>query len=193
MQARRPVNAVRFAMTDARRIAARSRLIFALDVPTASEATVWIDRLGDSVSFYKLGMELLTSGDYFRVLELLAELANLDPAPESVPINTLVPIEGTPMAQAEKVDGIDFVRAIATARIMMPRALVRLSAGRTAMSDELQALCFLAGANSIFYGDKLLTTANPDENHDRQLFDKLGINTVSSQNPEKICTRAACG
>jgi biotin synthase len=92
----------------------------------------------------------------------------------------LVQIEGTPLHGVEKLDTLDFVRTIAVARMLMPESWVRLSAGRTEMSDEMQALCFFAGANSIFYGDKLLTTTNPDENHDRILFDKLGINPVDS-------------
>ncbi|MBO9494680.1 biotin synthase BioB [Thalassotalea sp. G20_0] len=107
---------------------------------------------------------------------MLVQLANMPKHPESVPINMLVKVAGTPLADAEAVDGIDFVRTIAVAKIMMPASNVRLSAGREQMSDELQALAFLAGANSIFLGDKLLTTANPDANKDRQLFAKLGIN-----------------
>jgi biotin synthase len=110
-------------------------------------------------------------------VSLLQQLANLPKHPESVPINMLVQIEGTPLYGAEKLDALDFVRTIAVARILMPCSWVRLSAGRSEMSDEMQALCFFAGANSIFYGDKLLTTSNPDENQDRMLFDKLGINT----------------
>jgi len=109
---------------------------------------------------------------------LLQQLANLPTHPESVPINMLVQIEGTPLHGTENIDALDFVRTIAVARILMPASWVRLSAGRTAMSDEMQALCFFAGANSIFYGDKLLTTTNPDEHKDRMLFDKLGINTT---------------
>jgi biotin synthase len=92
-----------------------------------------------------------------------------------VPINLLVQVENTPLYGTEELDPIEFVRCIAVARIMMPASVVRLSAGRTAMSEELQALCFLAGANSIFYGDTLLTTPNPEENSDMDLFDKLGI------------------
>jgi biotin synthase len=110
-------------------------------------------------------------------VSLLQQLANLPKHPESVPINMLVQIEGTPLHGTEKLDALDFVRTIAVARILMPRSWVRLSAGRSDMSEEMQALCFFAGANSIFYGDKLLTTSNPDENQDRILFDKLGINT----------------
>jgi biotin synthase len=106
---------------------------------------------------------------------LLQQLANLPEHPQSVPINLLVQVENTPLYGSDELDPIDFVRTIAVARIMMPTSVVRLSAGRTAMSEELQALCFLAGANSIFYGDTLLTTPNPDENVDQDLFHKLGI------------------
>ncbi|MAT64526.1 MAG: biotin synthase BioB [Gammaproteobacteria bacterium] len=109
---------------------------------------------------------------------LLQELANLPRHPESVPINLLVKVEGTPLAEVEELDPFDFVRNIAVARILMPKSHVRLSAGREAMSDELQALCFLAGANSIFYGEKLLTTGNPDADHDRRLFERLGLRPV---------------
>jgi len=106
---------------------------------------------------------------------LLAQLANMEPYPESVPINSLVQVEGTPLHGQEKVDILDFVRMIAAARITMPKAFVRLSAGRTQMTDEGQALCFLAGANSIFYGDKLLTTGNPEADRDRALLDRIGM------------------
>lgn len=109
---------------------------------------------------------------------LIAQLANLSPAPESVPINNLVAVPGTPMAGAKSVDGIEFVRTIAAARITMPTSYVRLSAGRREMSEELQALCYLAGANSIFYGDQLLTTGNPDTGRDDALFAKLGLKGV---------------
>ena len=106
---------------------------------------------------------------------LIAELANLDPYPESVPINNLVRVEGTPLANQEPLDPFEFVRTIAVARITMPKARVRLSAGRQQMGDAIQALCFLAGANSIFYGDKLLTTGNPDTDADVQLLARLGM------------------
>ncbi len=106
---------------------------------------------------------------------LIATLANLPVPPESVPINALVAVEGTPLANAAPIDAIDFVRVVAAARITMPKSYVRLSAGREAMSDEAQALCFLAGANSIFHGEKLLTTKNATVNHDEALFAKLGI------------------
>ncbi len=106
---------------------------------------------------------------------LIAQLAALDPQPESVPINMLVRVQGTPLEEASSLDPLEFVRTIAVARICLPKSHVRLSAGREAMSDELQALCFFAGANSIFYGDKLLTTGNPEADRDRALFERLGI------------------
>jgi biotin synthase len=106
---------------------------------------------------------------------LIAQLANMDTPPESVPINLLTQVEGTPLCGTEALDEIEFVRTIAAARITMPESHVRLSAGRSQMSDAMQALCFIAGANSIFYGEKLLTTGNPDTEADQRLFDKLGI------------------
>ena len=109
---------------------------------------------------------------------LVAELANMTPPPDSVPINNLVAIEGTPLADVEGIDPLDFVRTIAVARITMPKSYVRLSAGRQQMSDEMQALCFLAGANSIFYGERLLTTDNPDAGGDETLFARLGIKAI---------------
>jgi biotin synthase len=110
---------------------------------------------------------------------LIAQLAGLDPHPESVPINNLVQVQGTPLYGTEPLDPLEFVRTIAVARITMPSSYVRLSAGRQQMSEAVQALCFLAGANSIFYGDKLLTTGNPDVERDRALMDKLGISAQS--------------
>ena len=109
---------------------------------------------------------------------LIVQLANLPQPPESVPINNLVPIPGTPMAENERLDPFEFVRTVAAARIAMPKSWVRLSAGRQEMSDELQTLCFLAGANSMFYGDHLLTTGNPDVDHDDELFARLGVKAV---------------
>jgi biotin synthase len=106
---------------------------------------------------------------------LIAELANMEPPPESVPINHLVQVAGTPLAGLPPLDPFEFVRTIAAARITMPASMVRLSAGRQQMNDAVQALCFLAGANSIFYGDKLLTTGNPDVQADRSLLDRLGM------------------
>jgi len=116
---------------------------------------------------------------------LLQQLANLPRHPESVPINNLVQVEGTPLHGTEKLDSMEFVRSIAIARILMPESMVRLSAGRTEMTDEMQALCFFAGANSIFYGEKLLTTDNPGTDHDRQLFNSLGINRETELNARK--------
>jgi biotin synthase len=121
--------------------------------------------------------------------KLLLTLANLPEHPESVPINQLVQVPGTPLQGAAPVDPFDFVRTIAVARILMPRSHVRLSAGRTEMSDELQALCFMAGANSIFYGEKLLTTGNPDVERDQKLFARLGLKAESA--PETASTTHA--
>ena len=111
-------------------------------------------------------------------VDMLVTLANLAEPPESVPINMLIPIAGTPLAEAAPIAPIEFVRIVALARLMMPTSYVRLSAGRSAMSDEMQALCFFAGANSIFVGDTLLTTANPEDEADRKLFDRLGLRPV---------------
>jgi biotin synthase len=111
---------------------------------------------------------------------LLEALARLPKHPQSVPINQLVKVPGTPLDGVDEIDPLEFVRTIAVARIVLPASRVRLSAGREAMSDELQALCFLAGANSIFYGEKLLTTGNPDSAADRQLFERLGINRAAT-------------
>ena len=110
---------------------------------------------------------------------LVHQLANLEPSyPDSVPINNLVQVEGTPLAGTDTLDPLEFVRTIAVARITMPTARVRLSAGRQELGEAVQALCFMAGANSIFYGDKLLTTGNPDWERDQQLFAKLGLTTA---------------
>jgi len=108
-------------------------------------------------------------------VSLMQQLAGQKPHPESVPVNLLVRVEGTPLAEQADLDAFEFVRTIAVARILMPQSHVRLSAGREQMNDELQALCFLAGANSIFYGEKLLTTPNPEADQDRQLFERLGL------------------
>ncbi|HFD4042638.1 TPA: biotin synthase BioB [Vibrio parahaemolyticus] len=118
---------------------------------------------------------------------LLVELANLPTPPESVPINMLVKVKGTPLETVDDVDPFDFIRLIAIARIMMPQSAVRLSAGRENMNEQMQALCFMAGANSVFYGCKLLTTPNPSEDKDMMLFKKLGINSQEvSQKPDEI-------
>lgn len=117
---------------------------------------------------------------------MFIQLANMNPHPESVPVNMLVKVEGTPFAENEDLDPIDFIRAIAVARIMMPTSHVRLSAGREDMSEEMQAMAFFAGANSIFYGEKLLTTANPEANRDKALFKKLGIEPEQRGSDEPI-------
>ena len=110
-------------------------------------------------------------------VNFLWQLTQLDPPPESVPINRLIPIAGTPLANTEIIDHFEFIRTIAIARLLLPQSIIRLSAGRDTMSDEMQAWCFMAGANSIFYGDVLLTAANPSENRDWTLLTKLGMNT----------------
>lgn len=122
---------------------------------------------------------------------MLLQLASLDPPPESVPINNLVKIPGTPLAEVENIDSFDFIRTIAVARILMPGSYVRLSAGREEMNDEMQALCFMAGANSLFYGDQLLTTGNATVDHDRQLFDRLGINANQEKLRQTTCSPEA--
>jgi len=114
---------------------------------------------------------------------LIVQLANLDPQPESVPINMLVQVEGTPLYGIDALDPLEFVRTIAVARITLPRSFVRLSAGRQEMGEAIQALCFLAGANSIFYGDKLLTTGNPEATRDMALLEKLGMRPMGEDGP----------
>lgn len=109
---------------------------------------------------------------------LFQQLANQAHHPESVPINMLVRVSGTPLEKGDDIDALEFIRSVAIARVMMPKSYVRLSAGREKMSDEMQAMCFFAGANSIFYGEKLLTTPNPDTNHDMRLFETLGIKAI---------------
>jgi biotin synthase len=147
------------------------------------------DRLDTLERVRKAGMHVCSGGivgmgeNLTQRAGLIAQLANLEPYPESVPINNLVKVEGTPLAQTEELDPLDFVRTIAVARIAMPAAFVRLSAGRQQMSDAIQALCFLAGANSIFYGEQLLTTGNPEAERDRALLDKLGMYPLA----EKHC------
>ena len=139
------------------------------------------DRLDTLANVRDAGMKICSGGilgmgeEAQDRIDMLVTLANLPEPPESVPINMLIPIEGTPLADAKPIDPLDFVRTIALARIMMPQSHVRLSAGRTEMSDETQALCFLAGANSIFSGDTLLTTDNPEDDVDAVLFRKLGL------------------
>ncbi|MGH8539300.1 MAG: biotin synthase BioB, partial [Stenotrophobium sp.] len=141
------------------------------------------DRLDTLASVRKAGVKVCCGGivgmgeqEQDRA-ELLRTLANLPAHPESVPINNLVQVAGTPLKGVEELNPIEFVRSIAVARILMQKSRVRLSAGRTEMSDEMQALCFFAGASSIFYGDKLLTTGNPQNEKDRALLTRLGIKT----------------
>jgi len=145
------------------------------------------DRLDTLERVRKAGMHVCSGGivgmgeSLTQRAGLIAQLANMEPYPESVPINNLVKVEGTPLSQSEDIDPLDFVRTIAVARITMPKARVRLSAGRQQMSDAIQALCFLAGANSIFYGEQLLTTGNPEIERDRTLLDKLGMYPFAEQ------------
>ncbi|ADE12814.1 biotin synthase BioB [Sideroxydans lithotrophicus] len=146
------------------------------------------DRIDTLERVRKAGMHVCSGGiigmgeSLTQRAGLIAQLANMDPYPESVPINNLVKVEGTPLADTEDLDPLDFVRTIAVARITMPEAFVRLSAGRGEMSDAVQALCFLAGANSIFYGDQLLTTGNPEVERDRVLMGKLGMYPLADKN-----------
>ena len=139
------------------------------------------DRLDTLERVRRAGMSLCSGGivgmgeSVTQRAGLIAQLANMNPYPESVPINNLVRVAGTPLAETEALDPLDFVRTIAAARIAMPKARVRLSAGRSEMSEAVQALCFLAGANSIFYGEQLLTAKNPDVAKDRALLVKLGM------------------
>ena len=152
------------------------------------------DRLQTLAHVRDAGMKVCAGGivgmgeDRKDRIGLLQQLANLPAHPESVPINMLVKIEGTPLADVADLDMFEFVRTIAVARIVMPQSFVRLSAGRQEMNDEMQALCFFAGANSIFYGEKLLTTDNPDANHDQQLFQRLGIHPLD---PRSECSDEA--
>ncbi|MGC9269854.1 biotin synthase BioB [Acidiphilium sp.] len=146
---------------------------------------VYQDRLDTLAAVREAGINVCCGGiigmgeDLEDRAGLLATLADLDPYPESVPINALVAVKGTALGDLAPIDPIDFVRTIAAARIAMPKSYVRLSAGREALSDEAQALCFLAGANSIFYGDTLLTTSNPAVARDNALFEKLGMTRQS--------------
>ena len=141
----------------------------------------WRDRIDTLARVRGAGIQVCCGGilgmgeDQSDRIGLLTELASLTPHPESVPINHLVDVEGTPLSGSTPLDGVEFVRAIATARLIMPRSVVRLSAGRESMSQELQALCFLAGAGSIFIGDELLTTPNPELASDGALFETLGL------------------
>jgi biotin synthase len=160
--------------------------------PEIISTRTYEDRLDTLANVRKAGIEVCSGGilglgeEQSDRVGLLWELANLDPQPDSVPINALVAVEGTPLEEQKPIDHIEFVRAIATARIIMPKAMVRLSAGRTEMSEEAQALCFLAGANSIFLGDKLLTTPNPESTDDMKLLKKLGLHALDPEDARKI-------
>lgn len=144
------------------------------------------DRLSTIDAVRKAGLEVCSGGivgmgeDRDQRLHFLHELTCLEPAPESIPINHLVPVEGTPLADLPPLPPMEFVRMIATARILFPKSRIRLSAGRTNMTDELQAMAFFAGANSLFTGDKLLTTPNPGDSHDHQLMASLGMRVEGS-------------
>ena len=154
------------------------------------------ERLDNIRKVREAGMEVCSGGiigmgeSIDDRLKMLQELANLDPYPDSVPINALIACKGTPLESQKFVDSFEFVRVIATARILMPKTMVRLSAGRTEMNDELQALCYLAGANSIFLGDKLLTTANPDSSDDYRLLNKLGLTSLDPDQARAIHARS---
>ncbi|MDA4846194.1 biotin synthase BioB [Hoeflea poritis] len=157
----------------------------------------YADRLDTLANVRDAGMKICSGGilgigeEAQDRIDMLVTLANLPEPPESVPINMLIPIAGTPLAEAEPIEPLDFVRSIALARIMMPKSHVRLSAGRTEMSDETQALCFLAGANSIFSGDTLLTTDNPEDDVDAVLFRKLGLQPEALDVQEETVSHVA--
>jgi biotin synthase len=152
--------------------------------PQVTSTRTFSDRLDTLENVRQSGMKVCCGGilgmgeEEADRVDMLVTLANLAEPPESVPINMLIPIAGTPLAEAAPIAPIEFVRIIALARIMMPLSYVRLSAGRSAMSDEMQALCFFAGANSIFVGDTLLTAGNPEDEADRKLFDRLGLQAL---------------
>jgi biotin synthase len=152
--------------------------------PKVISTRTFSDRLDTLENVRQSGMKVCCGGilgmgeEEVDRVEMLVTLANLAEAPESVPINMLIPIAGTPLADAAPIAPIEFIRIIALARVMMPKSFVRLSAGRSAMSDEMQALCFFAGANSIFVGDTLLTAGNPENEADRKLFDRLGLQAL---------------
>jgi biotin synthase len=152
--------------------------------PKVTSTRGFTDRLETLDHVRQSGMKVCCGGilgmgeDEADRVDMLLTLANLPEPPESVPINLLIPIPGTPLAQSAPIGPIEFVRIVALARIMMPASFVRLSAGRSAMTDEMQALCFFAGANSIFVGDTLLTAGNPEDEADRKLFRRLGLQAL---------------
>ena len=157
--------------------------------PEVATTRTFADRLETLAHVRESGMKVCCGGivgmgeEASDRVAMLVTLANLPEPPESVPINQLIPILGTPLGGAPPLDPIEFVRTVALARILMPKSFVRLSAGRTAMSDELQALCFFAGANSIFVGDRLLTADNPSANEDSALFRRLGLKPLEPTAP----------
>jgi len=159
--------------------------------PNIITTRTYEDRLDTLANVRDAGMNVCCGGivgmgeDVVDRAEMLRTLANLPKHPESVPINLLVQVKGTPLYGHKEVDHFDFVRTIAVARIIMPTSFVRLSAGREEMNEQMQALCFLAGANSIFYGEKLLTTANPDTDRDMALFEKLGLKPLQLAGADK--------
>lgn len=165
--------------------------------PNIVSSHTYDDRLRTIRNVQDAGMSVCCGGilglgetitDRLRMLEVIS---SFNPQPESVPINSLMPMPGTPLAENPQVDPFDLVRMIAVARIAIPKAKIRLSAGRTRLSDETQALCFFAGANSIFYGDKLLTAKNPSVEKDRTLLAKLGLSTLAP-NPSMEAPQADC-
>jgi biotin synthase len=153
--------------------------------PSIISTRTYQDRLDTLANVRRAGIKVCSGGivgmgeSRAQRAGLIAQLANLDPYPESVPINNLVQVPGTPLAGTEPLDPFEFVRTIAVARITMPKTMVRLSAGREQMDDAVQALCFAAGANSIFYGDRLLTTSNPQAARDSSLFERLGLKAMA--------------
>lgn len=163
--------------------------------PQVIKTRTFSDRLNTLEKVRNSGIKVCCGGilglgeDKDDRIDMLVTLANLSQHPESVPINMLIPIPGTPLERRDKIDPIEFIRAIATARIMMPKSFVRLSAGRTEMSDEMQALCFFAGVNSIFCGNVLLTAENPANDKDFQLLNKLGIKPLKLTTPESVKPR----
>mgnify|MGYP006078406827 CR=1 FL=1 len=154
------------------------------------------ERIDNIEKVRKVGMEVCSGGiigmgePVEERIKMVHELATMDPYPDSVPINALIACKGTPLEDQKFIDSFEFVRIIATARITMPKAMVRLSAGRTEMNDEMQALCFVAGANSIFLGEKLLTTGNPDMKRDFELLDRLGLKPLDPEVAREIHARA---
>jgi biotin synthase len=164
--------------------------------PSIIGTRTYDDRLDTLAAVRRAGLQVCSGGimglgeTVDDRLKLLRELASLDPQPESVPINALVPVPGTPLGDTPPVDPFEFVRVIALARILLPKTMVRLSAGRTAMSAELQAMCFFAGANSIFLGEKLLTTPNPGRHEDFGLLRRLGMHPLGGRFPAETADPA---